>query len=484
MINISITRHWALTDRVLLLPILQDQDDWSTFKPMLGGQIDLLKTHLSGKKGEIHWLWQDGQAIVLLGIGDGTNANQVIRAFRGLAHRQATKLTSKIALFATHLTTQQLEWAINGLILSTYRIGSYKSEATEAHPFLSADATAIVYHEGERTAKTAIQKGKATAETQMSIMQLVNAPSNKKVPEVLAEWARQSAKANNYTATIFEKEKIEEIGLHGLLSVNRGSEYPARFIILEYKGEKATQKVGLVGKGVTFDTGGVSIKGAANMHFMKSDMGGAGAVLGTVELAAKLKLPVHLIGIVPATDNSVDALSIKPSDVIDTYSGKTIEIIDTDAEGRLILADGLTYMQKHYQPDVLIDLATLTGSAVRTLGYHAGALFSNDDSLAKALEAAGETTGERLWQLPMWSVYGEELHSDVADIRNLGTRPMSGAIHAAKFLEFFTDNHPKWAHMDIAGVAFSEAEFSKQKSSTAYGVRLLVAYLEGLVDAD
>jgi leucyl aminopeptidase len=480
MIHISTATTWTSTDHVLIIPILQDQDNWATFSPLPDNQIEHLQAHLSGKKNETHWLWNEEQTIVLLGIGDGKDAVSVIRAFRGLAHRQSKKLGSKIALFGNHLTKQQVEWAVNGLVASTYQIGAYKSEEKETHPFLADDATLVVYHEDEKAVQTATHKGQATAETQMSIMQLVNAPSNKKVPEVLAEWARQSAKANNYEATIWGKEKIEEVGLHALLAVNRGSEFPARFIILEYKGEKATQKVGLVGKGVTFDTGGVSIKGAANMHFMKSDMGGAAAVLGTVELAAKLKLPIHLIGIVPATDNSVDALSIKPSDVIDTYSGKTIEIIDTDAEGRLILSDGLAYMNKHYQPDVLIDLATLTGSAVRTFGYHAGALFSNNDELANALLEAGETTGERVWQLPIWSVYGEELHSDVADIRNLGTRPMSGAIHAAKFLQFFTDEHPKWAHMDIAGVAFSEAEFSKQKSSTAFGVRLLVAFLEGL----
>jgi len=278
-----------------------------------------------------------------------------------------------------------------------------------------------------------------------------------------------------------DKAEIEATGLHALLAVNRGSEAPPFFIIMEYKPKETSgelPKVGLVGKGVTFDTGGLSIKPSTNMHYMKSDMGGAAAVLGTMEAAAKLQLPVHLIGIVPTTDNSVDAEAIKPSDVIDSYSGKTIEVIDTDAEGRLILADVMAYMTKHFQPDTLIDLATLTGSSVRTLGYHAAALFSNDDALAEQLYQASQRTGERVWRLPTWEVYGDELKSDVADIRNLGVRPMSGAITAAKFLEFFTADHPHWAHLDIAGVAFGDSEYTAQKSASGYGVRLLIDYLQ------
>ena len=214
------------------------------------------------------------------------------------------------------------------------------------------------------------------------------------------------------------------------------------------------------------------------MHLMKSDMGGAAAVFGAMELCAKLRLPIHLVGIVPATENSVDALAIKPSDVINSYSGKTIEIIDTDAEGRLILADGLSYMVRHYKPDVLIDLATLTGSAVRTFGYHAAGLFSNDDELAAKLYEASETCGELVWRLPLWDVYKDDIKSDVADVRNFSGRPLAGAIGAAKFLEVFTQDHPSWAHLDIAGVAFSDMEFSSQKSATAFGVRLLMEYLD------
>jgi leucyl aminopeptidase len=290
----------------------------------------------------------------------------------------------------------------------------------------------------------------------------------------------RSGSKYGFKVEVMDLGRIRNIGLHALLAVNQGSTHPPMFIVMEYKPEEAVSdlpKVGLVGKGVTFDTGGLSIKPSTNMHYMKSDMGGAAAVFGTMEMAAKLQLPVHLIGVVPATDNSVDANAVKPSDVIDSYSGKTIEIIDTDAEGRLILADGIAYILRHYQPEILIDLATLTGSTVRTLGYHAAALFTNNDALYDQLNQVAEVSGEMVWRFPLWDVYKEDIKSDVADVRNFSGRPIAGAIGAAKFLEFFTEEHPAWAHLDIAGVAFGDSEFSIQKSATAYGVRLLTEYL-------
>ena len=216
------------------------------------------------------------------------------------------------------------------------------------------------------------------------------------------------------------------------------------------------------------------------MHMMKSDMGGAAAVLGTVDAAAQLKLPVRVIGVIPATENSTDGRSTKPGDVITSYSGKTVEVIDTDAEGRLILADGLSYLLKHYQPDTVIDLATLTGSVVSALGYHAAGLFTNNDDLARQLTQSGDKTGERLWRLPLWDAYKDDIKSDVADVKNFHGKPINGAIAAAKFLEFFTEEHPAWAHLDIAGTAFGDTEFGTQKNATGFGIRLLIDYLRSL----
>ena len=451
--------------------------------------LSALQQEFKAELADIHTLYVGESRMHLLGMGERAGFPEMLRAFRTFAHKYTKQLHTQIGLSLLHSADESsaaatTEAAVNGLLLGTYQIGRFKTkDFPELHPLRSAGAQLELFvpQAVKDHCRTAAERGAALAMTQMRIMDLVNAPSNKKLPSVLAEWAEQSGKSHDYSVKVMDKAEIEAAGLHALLAVNRGSEAPPFFIIMEYKPREASAtlpKVGLVGKGVTFDTGGLSIKPSTNMHYMKSDMGGAAAVLGTMEAAAKLQLPVHLIGIVPTTDNSVDAEAIKPSDVIDSYSGKTIEIIDTDAEGRLILADGLAYMTKHFQPDTLIDLATLTGSTVRTSGYHAAALFSNDDSLAEQLYQASGRTGERVWRLPIWEVYADELKSDVADIRNLGVRPMSGAITAAKFLEFFTAGHPHWAHLDIAGVAFGDSDYASQKSASGYGVRLLIDFLQ------
>ena len=364
-------------------------------------------------------------------------------------------------------------------MLGGYDLDLYKTEAKKAFPVFEKEGLINILSTAE-TIEKAIIRGKAISKTQMQMFDLMNAPANKKTPYILAKWAVDSGKKFDYSVTILEKQQLKSQKLDALLAVGQGSEHPPVLIIMEYKSPEAKQKIGLVGKGVTFDTGGISIKSSTNMHLMKSDMGGAAAVFGTIELAAKLKLPVHLIGIVPACENSVDAKSFKPSDVIGSYSGKTIEIIDTDAEGRLILADGLNYLVRNYQPDTLIDLATLTGSCVATLGYHAAGMFTNNDELAQNLTKAADQTGERLWRLPLWDIYKEDITSDIADVRNYSGKPMAGAISATKFLEVFTENHQNWAHLDIAGTAFGDIEFAPQRTGTAFGVRLLLEYLENM----
>jgi leucyl aminopeptidase len=255
-------------------------------------------------------------------------------------------------------------------------------------------------------------------------------------------------------------------------------------IVLEYKGvskKSSSGRIGLVGKGITFDTGGISIKPSANMGYMKSDMAGGAAVIGAVTVAASLKLPLHIVGIIPIAENSVDACSIRPGDVISSYSGKTIEVIDTDAEGRLILADALSYLIKKYNPETIVDLATLTGNCIQILGSAGAGLFTKNDHLAKELLDAGTSTDEKLWALPLWEEFASEMQSDIADIKNLSTKPVAGAITAAKFLEVFTDNHTSWAHIDIAGVAFTDNEFSRQRNATAFGVALLTRFFENRV---
>ncbi|WP_211356902.1 leucyl aminopeptidase family protein [Phaeodactylibacter luteus] len=473
----------------LLFPIAKTdavKDQLAKAARLAGQGSELLSADFTGAAGEKTTLYGNGLKIHLIGLGEPKNWADLIKPFRSFSHKQAAQLSAATGVWLGGLTSAQAlrraEAAAHGLLLGTYQLGRFRQEpAGQEHPLAQEGAQLMFFGESlsAEEVTAAGQKGLHLAATQMQMMDLVNAPSNYKTPEMLASWALASGEAHGYSVKVLDKAAIQQEGLHALLAVNRGSEVEPRFIIMEYQGQGGNlPKIGLVGKGVTFDTGGVSIKPSTNMHYMKSDMGGAAAVLGTMEAAAKLRLPVHLIGIVPATDNCVDANAIKPGDVIGSYSGKTIEVTDTDAEGRLILADGIAYMLKHYAPDTLIDLATLTGSAVRTFGYHAAALFSSSESLQQQLMALGEAAGERVWPLPLWEVYEEDLKSDTADVRNFSGRPMAGAINAAKFLEFFTHQHPNWAHLDIAGVAFGDNEFSVQKSASGYGLRLLTAFLE------
>ena len=420
-----------------------------------------------GESGELLTLHSQIQnkRVCLLGFGEQPTFEEIIQVTRSFTHKLRKKLSKDFGvcfLFENFsiVNPRGLEAFSNGISLGTYDIGLLKTEAQDPHPFEFGDSL-ITYFlpEANKEYQDAIDRGLKFGETQKRIFDLVNLPSNKKTPAYLGNWAIESGKRNDFKVKVLEIDKIKETNLKALLAVNQGSDLPPVFIVMEYlpKSKGPHPKVGLVGKGVTFDTGGLSIKPSSNMHYMKSDMGGAAAVLGTLELAAKLELNVHLIGIVPATENNVDAKSIKPSDIIESYSGKTIEIIDTDAEGRLILADGLAYMVKNYNPEVLIDIATLTGSAVRTLGYHAAALFSNNDKLAQRITDAGNDSGERVWRLPIWDAYYDDIKSDVADVKNYSGKPIAGAIVAAKFLEFFINNHPNWAHLDIAGVAFKDS---------------------------
>ena len=485
------------TDQLVIIPLMSGDLKSKEFKNFSKKEIlpkKILASFTAKQATSLILAGEHTKQIILLGLGDKPTYKSITYAFRKFSVNHKNTLDAKLTLHLdltklakdAHLITKLTAAAINGLYLSTYDIGLYKTKNKTIHPLAKATSTLTILTNKtfQKEIQQAAFEGAAKGSTQLKIMDLVNAPGNKTIPKVLGQWAIDSGKQFGYKTTVFSKKKIFSTGLHALLAVNRGSEYTPAFIIMEYKPKNAGKiklpKVGLVGKGVTFDTGGISIKGHQNMHYMKSDMGGAAAVLGTMELTAKLELPVHLIGIVPATDNCVDATAVKPGDVINSYSSKTIEIIDTDAEGRLILADGLAYLNKNFKPEIMLDLATLTGSSVRTFGYQCGALFTKDQQLIDQLTIAGNASGERVWPLPIWDDYQKDMDSDVADIKNYSGRPVAGAISAAKFLEFFTNKHPHWAHLDIAGVAFGDTGFSKQKSATGYGIGLLVEFLKNL----
>jgi len=476
---------------LLILPIAKGnlKESLQKVEELSGVSAKMLEADFEGDWKKIHSFYggQDTKTrFVLLGLGEELTFSKVLKAFRVLSAKMKDKFPKQTGVYLGGKLSENddfttiIEAACNGCIVGTYKVGLYKTDKAATKQTVPT-ITILLDNKGDKATKEAIERGRFMGETQIQIMDLMNAPANKATPKALADWAKKSAKDNSFQCKVLDKKQIEKLGLGALIAVNRGSEDPPFFIIMEHKPKgKNLKKVGILGKGITFDTGGLSIKGSQNMHYMKSDMGGAAAVLGTMQVAAKLNLPLHLIGIVPTTDNCVDAKSVKPGDVIDSYSGKTIEIIDTDAEGRLILADGIAYMNKHFKPEIMIDLATLTGSCVRTLGYHAGGLFTNNDTLANQLLTAGDATGERLWRLPLWDEYKSMMDSDVADIKNFSGTPLAGATTAGIFLEAFTEEHGAWAHLDIAGVAFGRSELSKGMSGTAYGIRLLIAFLSGL----
>ncbi len=484
------------TPEALVVPLRQDdflEQNLRDLGAAMGHDAALLLADFKAEAKEVFSFYssapQAPARVFLVGLGKSPKLADALAAGRSFCHKTKSKLPARVAVELRQLVdneqvTATAEGFSNGLALGLYSISLYKTEEKKELSFGSKESIVefLVNEKWVAEAEKAAVRGQLFAVTQKRIFDLLNAPGNKKTPRVLAEWALASARDNGFETTVFYREEIEKKGLQALLSVSEGSPNTPAFIILEYNGGKNAPKIGLVGKGVTFDTGGISVKPSENMHLMKSDMGGAAAVFGAVEMAARLKLPVHLIGIVPSTENMVDGRATKPGDVIGSFAGKTIEVIDTDAEGRLVLADGLAYMAKIFQPAAMIDLATLTGSVVRMFGNQCAGLFTQNDALAGQLLAAGEASGERLWRLPMWDAFGEAMKSDVADVRNLSARPVSDAINASKFLEHFTEKHQAWAHLDIAGMAMTAGEFATDRAATGFGVRLLVEFVEAFLE--
>ncbi len=480
------------TANTLIIPFVKGENFTEQLlvkSKIIGYSLEELERSFKGDKKEILIVAtprKKFEKVVFIGLGEKPNSADVITAFRSFFKNNKKKLSGEIVIDVKGMSTYS-EYFANGISLATYEIGALKTEKKdEKDLYTDGSQTSFwITANQENKVASAVEKGLNIADSQKNILKLVDAPANYKTPQNIADYLVKSGKENGFTVEVFDEKECEKIGLHALLAVGKGSvESPARFVIMEYmpknyEGELKT--VGLIGKGVTFDTGGISLKPGDGMEYMKSDMGGAAAVIGTMEVAAKQQLPVHIIGITPLTENCIDSLAVKPGDVIQSYAGKTIEVINTDAEGRLILADALAYMVKNYKAETIIDLATLTGSCIRTLGYVAAGLMTNNDKLSADLEKAGQATGEKLWRLPLWDDYKSEIDSDIADIKNLSIKPLAGATTAGKFLEFFTEKHPKWAHLDIAGTAFGNSEFSKGMSATAYGVRLLVEYLESSI---
>jgi leucyl aminopeptidase len=323
--------------------------------------------------------------------------------------------------------------------------------------------------------------GRAVAGGVALARDLANGPGNDITPTALGEAAIALGERHGFAVTVLDKAQLTEQGFYGILAVGQGSAQEPRFIVMEHgSAAEGAPTICLVGKGITFDTGGISIKPADSMDNMKMDMGGAAAVFGAMQAVGELKLPLHVVGIVCSAENMPSSTAYRPGDIIKTLSGKTIEVLNTDAEGRIVLADGLFYAQR-YSPAAVVDLATLTGAIMVALGPHAIGMMGTSQDLADRLSAAGEAAAERVWQLPLWDEYRDMMKSDIADLKNTGGR-YGGAITAGGFLAAFVGDYP-WAHLDIAGTAWVERATRPyySKGATGIGVRLLVQLLRGYV---
>ncbi len=333
------------------------------------------------------------------------------------------------------------------------------------------------------TLSAALERGQAIAEFLHGYRYISALPGNYLNPETYEEYARKLAREAGLTIRVFQQAQLEKLGAGGILAVGRGSAIPPRMIVVEYKPPKAryARPIALVGKGVTFDTGGISIKPAAEMHEMKFDMCGSALVLHAVALAAKRKLPLHIVGLVGIVENMPDGAAIKPGDVYTALNGLTVEIQNTDAEGRLVLGDVLSYACENYEPLCLMDFATLTGACVIALGHEASGVMTASEDLAGRIDLAGRKSLDRVWRLPHWSVYGPGLKSDIADLRNIAGRP-AGTVTAMRFLSRFVDEATPWAHVDIAGTAWrGKASGSQPRGASGWGLRLLNQFFEDLL---
>jgi leucyl aminopeptidase len=441
----------------------------------------LAKGDLAAKAGSTLLLQEipglAAERVLLVSLGERgdfsvTHFRETVRgiaaALKGLGARDAVLPVADFAVGG-----RGLPWTVRHAILGIrdafYRFDQLKTQKKPAAPALAAVTLAITGAPVTQQAQAALKEAVATADGADLARTLGNLPANLCTPSYLADEARKLAKQFKLGIEVLERREMEKLGMGALLAVTRGSRQPPKLIVLRYHGASKKKKpLVLVGKGITFDTGGISLKPGGEMDEMKFDMSGAGSVLGAIRALAGMRAPVNVIGVVPACENMPGGEATRPGDVVTTLSGQTVEILNTDAEGRLILCDALTYAGR-FDPEAVVDIATLTGACVIALGHVATGLFANDQKLADEILAAGDDAWDRVWQMPLWEDYQEQLRSNFADMANIGGRP-AGSITAACYLARFT-RKLKWAHLDIAGTAWRSG---RDKGSTGRPVPLLV----------
>lgn len=457
----------------------------------LGGLLRRLieQGEIRGKLGQVTVVHNPGQhglaaeRVAVVGLGRREEFGlEAVRVASASAVRKARELrVPRLATVVHGAGAGGLEFAdaaravVEAGILATY---DYRRFKTQGEAPQELERLTIVERDAARleAARPAVTLAEQAAAATILARDLASGPSNLVTPAYLAEQARAMAEREGLEYQVFWKEDLQRMGMGGILAVNQGSAQPPCLVVLRYRAAQPNARtLAVVGKGITFDSGGISLKPAENMGAMKHDMSGAAAVIGFCQLAAQAKAPANVIGIFAATENLPSGTAYKPGDVYRAYNGKTMEIVNTDAEGRVILADALSYAVEQ-RPDAIIDLATLTGACVVALGHYASGVMGNDERLIELLRQAGERSGERVWPLPLWKEYQREIESRIADIKNSGGRP-AGAILGAAFLQNFVGETP-WAHLDIAGTAWINNQawvppYQQKGLATGVGVRLL-----------
>ena len=437
----------------------------------LEGQISAAITNgdIKGKSNETTLLYGQKKKILVVGLGDKKKFNEnTIRLAGGTVSK--TAISKKLKTVATELLggkkVDSFSQALaEGIVLGSYQFTVYKTQDKE---LFEVKSVSIINADAK-----AVKIGSAIGSSVCYARDVQNHPGNITTPTKLAKLAKEIASEGGMKLTVFDRDKFTKMGMGAFAGVALGTGEPPKFILLEYKGGKSDEKpVGLVGKGLTFDSGGISIKPSAGMDEMKFDMCGGGVVLGVMKAVAQLKPKINIVAAIPATENMNGEKAYKPGDILTAYNGKTIEVLNTDAEGRLILADALAYVSKHHKPQYMLDFATLTGAVVIALGHLSTGIMGTDEKLVKRVKNSSKNTDEKVWEFPLWDEYCEQIKSDIADIKNVGSGREAGSIAAGAFLKEFVGEGIPWVHFDIAGTAYNNKASSLTYKKGASGVMI------------
>jgi leucyl aminopeptidase len=447
------------------------------------------RSRFSGKVGQIYegFAERGGRTVrvALAGVGRpeakerGANIEKAAAALAG-KYLRSGESEILIDFTGSGISAEEAAAALQAARMRGWSLDSYKTKLGEEKRISLATISVMGAPDGT---DAACQTAMAVAAGVEFTRELVTEPANAIYPESFVERCRERTEGTGITIRVLDGEEMRELGMGALLGVAQGSVKPPRLLVMEWLGgTQGDAPLAFVGKGVTFDTGGISLKQPGGMEDMKWDMGGAGAVAGTMLALALRKAKANVIGVCGLVENMPDGNAQRPGDVVTSMSGQTIEVINTDAEGRLVLCDAMTWVQRTYKPARMVDLATLTGAIIAALAHEYAGLFSNDDSLAADLTAAGEASGDRLWRFPMGPAYDKQLESPIADMKNVGSR-FGGSITAAQFLKRFVENDTPWAHLDIAGMVWADKPGATwDKGATGYGVRLLDRFVRDTLE--